>query len=262
MLAGCLWIYHLMGAYYTLEECVGLWPLVPVMLLCNAAIRLYHGNPFYPGAALGPVEELRRVFLSVSLSYLLLFGYLALTRQVELYSRVALVASWGLTFLLLPLTRWWCRSLMKRWGVGQIPVLIAGAGLGGQLMVQRIARDKFFGFRAVGFVDDHPDKQGTEVGGVPVLGKLADGVRIGRERQVSYVICCVPFHIMESLLKQYSEYFLHVLLVPSNEVFSIAWSYPVNLDGCSALEIRNQLLMALPRVCKWLAEVVIAVLAM
>ena len=261
VLAGCLWIYHLMGAYYTLEECVGLWPLVPVMLLCNAAIRLYHGNPFYPGAALGPVEELRRVFLSVSLSYLLLFGYLALTRQVELYSRVALVASWGLTFLLLPLTRWWCRSLMKRWGVGQIPVLIAGAGLGGQLMVQRIARDKFFGVRAVGFVDDHPDKQGTEVGGVPVLGKLADGVRIGRERQVSYVICCVPFHIMESLLKQYSEYFLHVLLVPSNEVFSIAWSYPVNLDGCSALEIRNQLLMALPRVCKWLAEVVIAVLA-
>ena len=32
VLAGCLWIYHLMGAYYTLEECVGLWPLVPVML--------------------------------------------------------------------------------------------------------------------------------------------------------------------------------------------------------------------------------------
>ena len=67
------WLYKLCGGSYLMLEYFRLWPLGLVLLSCNSFIRIYHGNFFYPGAALGQVEELRRLFFSVTLVYLLIF---------------------------------------------------------------------------------------------------------------------------------------------------------------------------------------------
>ena len=150
-----------------------MWPFIGVFVGCNIFIRLYHGDVAYPGAALGAIEEQRRIFFSTALAYLLLFAFLALSHRAQGISRMALILSWLLTFLLLPIFRWWARCLMKRYRFGQIRVLIAGAGLTGTMVAKELRRDKYFGFDVVGFLDDSPKlRDSCPVEGVPVVGTL------------------------------------------------------------------------------------------
>jgi hypothetical protein len=78
-------VYKLFGGEYALNTYFKLWPVLPMFVLCNGLIRLYNGNFFYPGAALGQVEELRRLFFSITLLFLLMFSFLFATRNVEVY---------------------------------------------------------------------------------------------------------------------------------------------------------------------------------
>ena len=76
-LSGC-WlgtaaVYHAMGGDYEMSTYIAMWPFLFVFILLAAVMRLYHGNPFCPGMALDPVEEMRRRVYTVLVTYLLLF---------------------------------------------------------------------------------------------------------------------------------------------------------------------------------------------
>ena len=239
-----------------------MWPFIGVFVGCNIFIRLYHGDVAYPGAALGAVEELRRIFFSSALVYLLLFAYLALSHRAQGVSRSVLILSWLLTFLFLPIFRWWARRLMKRFRIGQINVLIAGAGVTGRMVAQELIRDKYFGFRIVGFLDDSAALRGKDpVPNVPVVGSLRYARKAARKYNTDYMICCIPITLVTEMLESYSKYFKHVMIIPDNRVFPISWAYPIYLSGFSGMEIRNQLLLPMPRMMKGLLELIISVVA-
>ncbi len=52
------------------------------------------------------------------------------------------------------------------------PVLIYGAGDGGELALRELRNNRALARRAMGFLDDDPGKTGTRIHGVPVLGGL------------------------------------------------------------------------------------------
>ena len=133
-----------------------LWPYCFALLCFCTVGHLYHGNIFYPGAAIDPVEELRKIFYSVSLTYFVIFFWMFMTRQTSGYSRLILVSSWGMTVFLLPMFRIVVRRVLKVLNIGQIPVLIAGASATGQRIAKELKKDSHFGFKVVGFLDDFP----------------------------------------------------------------------------------------------------------
>ena len=157
-----------------------LWPCCFALLCFCTVGHLYHGNIFYPGAALDPVEELRKIFYSVSLTYFVIFFWMFMTRQTGGYSRLILVSSWGATVFLLPLFRIVLRRILKVLNLGQMPVLIAGASATGQRIARELNRDSHFGFRVVGFLDDFPKEIETDVF-LRVLGELYDAGRVSME---------------------------------------------------------------------------------
>jgi len=243
------------GGQYTLEMYLNLSPVVLIFLLINGVSRLYHGNFFYPGAILPPQEELRRLIFSVTMTYLLLFAYLMLIREAQQYSRFVLLVSWGLTCILVMPLRNIVRALLKKNRVGQIKVIIAGAGRTGQSVAISLKHDEHFGFEVAGFVDDDT---GLQTGGLPVFGKLADVERISREQNIDYLICCLPLPVVQAHFRDWLTYFRHITVIPTNKVLPGAWSYPMNFDGFSGLEIRNQLLLPGPRFAKTLLEVLMS----
>ncbi len=248
---GCAALYRQCGGYYLLRTYWNLWPMLPIYACTAGVIRLYHGNVFYPGAPLAPVEELRRMFFAVTLTYLLLFAFLAISRNTN-YSRLVLLASWMLSVgLLLPI-RGVVRRLLKHFRAGQTPVLIAGSGRAGRQLAEELRRSSYFGFDPAGFLDDSPETER--------LGALNEAVRIGRERNITSLICCLPFDACQRHLRDYMHYFMHVSLLTDARGFPISWAYPVNFNGLPGMELNNQLRRPMPRLVKTLVEGTLAAL--
>ncbi len=252
------WCYYLIGGKYTMQLYFPLIFLGVILIVCNGFIRLYQGNFFYPGVALSPVEEVRRCFFSVTLTYLFLFAYLSLSHRVEVYSRVVIVTSWAFNVLMAPLTRCFVRMMLKKLNLAQIRCIIAGAGYTGELVTRQINGSYHFGLTVLGYVDDDPEKQSMRLADVPVLGTTADLLEVSRKYDASYLIVCMPVNVIHQIVSKYSTNFKHILIMPDNRTFPVAWCYPCDLSGYLTLELRNQLLLKGPRFLKWLSEMVLA----
>ncbi len=233
-------------------------PFLLFLLICNSFFRCYHGSLFHPGICLNKIEEIRRISLSVGLTYLLLSTYLTLSRKSEDYSLLWLFMGMGATILMLPISRFLIRLLLKILGIGQIRILIAGAGETGKLICREFEDSCYYGFQIVGYLDDDPEKQGKDVDGHPVLGTLASARRIAGEWGVEYAICCLPVKIINRTFRCYSKIFRHIMFIPDNRILPISWLYPASVGLLGGFEIRNQLLLPMPRLLKTLLEIMMA----
>ena len=104
---------------------------------------------------------------------LLLYGFVGYSRAVIVLYGLLLflgIAGSRLSFRMFAL-------LLARRNVTGVPVLIYGAGDGGEVVVRECRTNPHLSYRPVGFLDDDPHKQGRLVQGLPVLGgadRLAD----------------------------------------------------------------------------------------
>jgi Undecaprenyl-phosphate galactose phosphotransferase WbaP len=230
----------------------------PALLLF---VLVYFLVGLYPGFGFGAVEELRRLSYSTALTYLILASSTFFIRGGEEFSRGIFLALLGLSLVLVPLFRAGTRELFARrswWGV---PVVILGAAQTGQLIVQQLQRLPNLGLKPIAVFDDDVHKHGFDVSGVPVVGSLQDvpsfqklGVRwalvampgVGRER-------------MNEILKLYVPGFPHVVVFPDAFGMASLWVSARDFSGVLGLEIRQQLLMPLPKIVKRVLDLLIVI---
>jgi len=74
----------------------------------------------------------------------------------------------------------------------KIRVLIVGAGVAGRMVAEEMAAHPEHGYRVIGFLDDDPDKIGTELAGAPVLGDVSDLVAVTAEHNVGEIVISIP----------------------------------------------------------------------
>jgi FlaA1/EpsC-like NDP-sugar epimerase len=70
--------------------------------------------------------------------------------------------------------------------------LIIGAGDAGTKVLKELVLDSGSAVLPVGIIDDDPQKRGTTIYGVPVLGGLSDLASVERDQQVEEVFICIP----------------------------------------------------------------------
>ncbi len=75
---------------------------------------------------------------------------------------------------------------------GKTRTLIVGAGSAGGMVAEEMRLRPEQGYAAVGFLDDDTAKIGTQVAGLPVLGKTSDLVRIVRDSGIDQVVIAIP----------------------------------------------------------------------
>ncbi len=166
-------------------------PLVlSVKVAALYAAGVYRGDWRYAGL-LDLVPLARGVTLGSVSVVALLFLWTRLAGQ----SRAALVIDWGLTLGVLGTMRVGARLLQEYIAAHRRhgrPVLIAGAGQGGVLLLQELRYNPAFPYRPVGFVDDDPLKQGAVIRGVPVVGTTRDIPALVRRHRVEAVLVAAP----------------------------------------------------------------------
>ena len=200
---------HLVTPTYKL---LSYFDMLPYLLLLLAGFWI---QGLYPGILLHPAEEMRRVFLVISVVFLLMGSTTFLWRSAEEYSRAVFLISWSTAIPLMLLTRYFVRKLLSGkpwWGV---PAIVLGSGPVAQRVVRRL-RDGMLGVKIVGVLHDGQILSWAE-DLPPLLGDLSCAPSLVRDRGVQYVIIAMPQQSNIELrhsIQDYCRGFSHVLFVP------------------------------------------------
>jgi Undecaprenyl-phosphate galactose phosphotransferase WbaP len=249
--AAVLWL-NLSGAG-DLSGFIGLWPLLALLPLG------YWLAGLYPGAGMGPIEELRRltlisvsVYLIVVLEMFLMQNGVAQPRGIFLLSLVA-------TLVFVPTARGLLRTFVAEkpwWGV---PVLVLGAGKTGRLLVKRLRRQADYGFKVIACLDDDSSKHGHHPD-ITVYGPLSEAPYLAKRLNINHVLIAMPgLHPNElrPILSRYARTFRNVLVVPNLFGLSSLGLSTHDLGGMVSIHAKQNLLLPFNRFVKRFLDLVL-----
>ncbi|MBF0282786.1 MAG: polysaccharide biosynthesis protein [Zetaproteobacteria bacterium] len=173
-----------------LPACYALITLaLPVQFLSFYAFGLYRG--IWRFASL---PDLMRIVRAVAVGCLVSFALLFLWSRVEglprsVFFLYPLILILGLAVPRM-LYRWIKDRHLNFSRVERKRALIVGAGQAGELLVRDLL--KTGPYEPIGFLDDAARRQGQEIHGVRVLGRLDDLVRVIQHRGVEVVLLAMP----------------------------------------------------------------------
>lgn len=119
--------------------------------------------------------EVRSIVAGTATGLAAAAAVMALTGRASGLPLGVFAVAFGGTVLMLAGTRLFVRTLadsLRPQPTDAEPILIYGAGVGGELTLREMRSNPELGKTAVGFIDDDPLKRGMTIRGVPVLGGL------------------------------------------------------------------------------------------
>jgi Undecaprenyl-phosphate galactose phosphotransferase WbaP len=214
-------------------------PLLGIFLAAYAAAGLY------PGVALNPVEELRRLTAATSVVYASLAATTFLSRDGELFSRAVFLLAWAQSVILAPVLRSYTRSYFSRRSWWGHPVVVFGAESCGQAVVDALQRQPEAGLRPVAVFDDRPGAA-RSVHGVPVFHEMSAAPKLASQRRVRCAIVAISKARHGELLQSLTRHgatFSRIILIPELDGLPSLWLEATDINGILGLEIRQRLLL-------------------
>ncbi len=155
------------------------WPadrrfLIPLLIVLGvrATALMYYGA--YQGVfAYFGLWDLVALFKAVSVSAVISAG-LTFFVGLQSFPRSVFVIDWAVILFMLAGVRYGLRALVRqRWrerGQRRQKALVVGAGVGGEQIARTLLEDPLCPYRPVGFIDEMPERWGSLIHGVRVLG--------------------------------------------------------------------------------------------
>lgn len=141
-------------------------------------------------------EEARDIIKYTFFWIFLVIMVLALTREIDSYSRAIIFFIWFYALLLFPFFHYLNKKLFIKMGIFRTNTLIVGAGNAGISTLTGILKQPYLGYKVVGFCDDDEEKlkKGIELFGTnyPVLGKVEDVYQVIADHNIENVIIAIP----------------------------------------------------------------------
>ena len=240
--------YLPIGVYLTVS---GIWLIVFVLLSVYNLRR-----------SLKLADELQRVVVAIAVATLVFAGalYLSFREVPRLLFGYFFVLD--LAFLVgsrVAIHRLFVRARPR---MAAVRVLIAGAGDVGRQVAGAVGRGQQSGLRVVGFVDDDPEKHGTTLEGLPVLGALAEASQLVQKENVDQVILALPLRAHSKLVRLVTDLQslpIDVKVVP--DFFALAFHHASieHLGGLPLIGLRDSAIDGVQRVIKRIFDLVLAV---
>ena len=256
-------VYWSVAGGYKPDLYLDFWPVAPMFVVLNAMLGLYHGSWMYPAAPLPPVEEMRRLMLSALIVHLAVVTVLVMLFQtMQGYSRVVVAISGIFTAVLAQSVRNWVRRTLFCLHLGQIPVLLAGAGDVGRRVASILKTDAYTGFRIAGYFNGTREADASlGVDGIPCLGSLKGIVAEAQRRDVKILLACQDERLFRCQMKDFSTWFTYIEFLPTANAFPVFGARTVAFDGLGGLEMVNQARKRVLRLQKWFLDRVLALVA-
>jgi len=177
------------------------WPLdarfilLPLLitLVTRSMALMYYGA--YQGVfAYFGLWDLAAVFKAVSLSGVLSAG-LTFFVGLQSFPRSVFIIDWAIILFLLGGMRYglrgWVRQQSRQRGQKRQKALVVGAGVGGEQIARTLLEDPLCPYRPVGFIDEVPERWGSLIHGVRVLGGAAELPLAVSANRIQAVFVCM-----------------------------------------------------------------------
>jgi UDP-GlcNAc:undecaprenyl-phosphate GlcNAc-1-phosphate transferase len=167
---------------------------LPLVLMATFAALLFFG--IYRGLWRHTgLEDLVRIAQAVACGTLLSTAALSFAYRLVGYSRMVFIVYGLLLFFGIAGSRLSFRLFglyLRRRREEKVPVLIYGAGDGGEIVVRECRNNSTVCYRPIGFVDDDPRKQGRTVQGLRIFGGADKLLEIIQREKVEGCIISSP----------------------------------------------------------------------
>ncbi len=189
---GPLFFYYLPFAYWMLVISLIIKPII------------FHFFGLYRRMwAYASIRELRLVAFAVTTASILVVLIMVLFYSLRLFTgfvRSVFIIDWLLSILFIGGVRFFLRLLAESFRSNNLSrpntvnrrALIIGAGDAGALVVRELQKNPDLNLTAVGFLDDNPAKQGQQIHGIQVLGKINDVSKVVESKNVDEVVIAIP----------------------------------------------------------------------
>jgi Undecaprenyl-phosphate glucose phosphotransferase len=188
------------------------------------------------------------------------------------HSRFALIIFLILDVIFVFTTRQVFRGYLeyiRKRGYNLIRILVAGAGVVGCHLVDKIAQHGELGYRVEGFIDDDPEKQSLVYHGVPVIGTVDDLERIIEEREIDrhvdqiYVALPLSAHgRMQQIFRVSREKLVGIRVVPDLMEFITFRAGVEDLDGLPIVDLDRSPMHEFHYLIKRSVDIVFSLLAL
>jgi exopolysaccharide biosynthesis polyprenyl glycosylphosphotransferase len=173
--------------------------ILPLILIGVAyLIVLYVANLYDHYLDFRRRENVSQVILSCLLGTLVLLITSSLTRR-HVIGR-GFVEWQGVAFVWLMVVWRYSFSAISLQARLQRKVVVVGAGLAGQEILQVVKQRPNSGFAVTGFLDDDPQKVETSIDGVPVLGNTSQMDELVKEHHITMVVVAITHEKSPALL--------------------------------------------------------------
>jgi lipopolysaccharide/colanic/teichoic acid biosynthesis glycosyltransferase len=177
------------------------WPLNPRFLVLPLLITLATRSMalMYCGAYQGVFAyfglwDLAAIFKAVSLSGVISAG-LTFFVGLQSFPRSVFIIDWAIILFLLGGVRYglrgWVRSRWRQRGPRRHKALVVGAGVGGEQIARTLLEDPLCPYRPVGFIDEQPERWGSLIHGVRVLGGATELPLAVSANRIQAVFVCM-----------------------------------------------------------------------
>ena len=177
------------------------WPLDPRFLLLPMLITLVAraGALMYFGAYQGVfayfgLYDLAALFKAVSLSAVIAGGCTFFV-GLQSFPRSVFVIDWAIVLFMLSGVRYglriWVRHGWRQRGQRRQKALVVGAGVGGESIARTLLEDPLCPYRPVGFIDEVPERWGSLIHGVRVLGGATELPLAVSANRIQAVFVCM-----------------------------------------------------------------------
>ena len=230
-------------------------PIAAGFLLLNFELGLY------PGVRLSPVDELRRLSVSVTCMFVVwTLGVAVLTGGLGDNKWLLLSALYVGCLIALPIARSWVRHVLGKYTNWGIPALVCGDDAAAVRVYHWLADNHHLGLRPVGVIGDSatldagPDDTWY-------AGSWSDTQDVAEKRGVFWAVVVPPEDRPTSMSSLIADY---LYTIPQVHVLSELtglpdhWN-PQQLDGLSGIHLQQNLMLPLPRLMKRCMDFVLAV---
>jgi len=206
-------------------------------------------------------DEIMTLIKAVFLSVLILLSIGFFYRKFS-YSRLVVLVFLCVDIFLLSTSRIIIRYLLaclRKRGYNIRRIVIYGAGNVGEQVLNRVLSHPQLGLHVVGFMDDNPEKVGTEHCGVKVLGCIDNLADVLREKDVDQLYLTLPLTSHARLcqiMKIMSKECAAVKYIPDIFEFITLEAGVEDLDGLPIVNISQPPIIGFSSVMKRIVDIV------